>query len=67
MQIGLSLSSRTSLIARGREVGLVGEGHAHVDVEHVRPALDPGLHVALDRGQVARPQLFPGRSGARSG
>ena len=42
----------------GEQVGLVGERDAHVDVEHVGAALDLGLHVALDRGQVAGAQLL---------
>ena len=58
MQIGLSVSSCTIVIALRQQLGLVGERHAHVDVEHVGAALDLGLDVALDRRQVAGAQLL---------
>ena len=58
MQIGRSVSSWTMRDRLGEQLGLVGERDAHVDVEHVGAALDLGLHVALDRGQVAGAQLL---------
>ena len=58
MQIGRSVSSWTSVIALAEQLGLVGQRHAHVDVEHVGAALDLGDDVALDRGQVAGAQLL---------
>ena len=66
MQIGLSVSSCTSVIALASSSASSVSGHAHVDVEHVGAALDLGLDVALDRRQVAGAQLLledppPGR------
>ena len=58
MQIGRSVRDCTSLIARGQQLGLVGQRHAHVDVEHVGAAGHLGGDVALDRGQVPGPQLL---------
>ncbi len=58
MQIGRSVSSWTSGDRPGEQLRLVGHRHAHVDVEHVRAALDLGDDVALDRGQVAGAQLL---------
>ena len=58
MQIGLSVELLDQGDRLGQQVGLVGERHAHVDVEHVGAALDLGLHVALDRRQVAGAQLL---------
>jgi hypothetical protein len=40
----------------GEQVGLVGEGHPGVDVEHVRPGRDLPFDVDGHLGQVARPQ-----------
>ena len=42
----------------GQQLGLVGERHAHVDVEDVGAALDLRLDVALDRREVAVAQLL---------
>ena len=54
-QVGELLDHRDRL---GEQLGLVGQRDAHVDVEHVGAALDLGLDVALDRGQVAGAQLL---------
>ena len=58
MQIGRSVSDCDQLDGLRQQVGLVGERHAHVDVEHVGAALDLGLDVALDRREVAGAQLL---------
>ncbi len=42
----------------GEQVGLVGQRHTHVDVQHVGAALDLGLDVTFDRAQVAGAQLL---------
>ena len=54
-QVGELLDHRDRL---GEQLGLVGQGHAHVDVEHVGAALDLGLDVALDRREVPGAQLL---------
>ena len=58
MQIGRSVSDCTSWIALASSSGSSVSGHAHVDVEDVGAALDLGLHVALDGGEVAGAQLL---------
>ncbi len=57
MQIGLSLSCWTSVIALASRSASSVSGHAHVDVEHVRAPSTWARHVALDGGQVAGAQL----------
>ena len=58
MHSGRSVRLCTSLIAGREQLGLVGQRHAHVDVEHRGAAGDLGVHVGLDQGQVAGPQLL---------
>ena len=58
MHSGRSVSSWIIVIGLGEQLGLVGQRHAHVDVEHVGAALDLGLDVALDRREVAGAQLL---------
>ena len=62
-QVGQALDELDRLL---EQLGLIGQRHAHVDVEHHRAALDLRLDVALDRGQVTGAQLLledasPGR------
>ena len=54
-QVGQLLDQRDRLL---EQLGLVGQRHAHVDVEHHRAAGDLRRDVALDRRQVAGAQLL---------